>query len=347
MKTAAIRNATAIGLAYWIVVIFAGALAAAGPVNLVGSWTTGLNHPVSAGSSRLLVFTVGWEEMQASGDRPITSVNYGGVPLTKAVRQSQSAWQGVEIWYLNEAGIQAATNSTFNISWTIGVPTVSVHYAAGTYANVDQTTPVASFNSVATPNGSPNPLTTTINAVTDGYSVAATSHGKGDGSFVWNNGWTSQTEQLDAGAISGTADHADSADGLSTVSVTKTATVTKRFVLAAVSLAPAAIAGNAANPEAGSTDVDKPGPTAFRLYGNYPNPFNPVTQIRFDLPFASQVRLDVYDILGRKTATLVDEYRLAGEHSVMWNAGQLGSGLYLYRLRADEYIATGKMMLLK
>jgi hypothetical protein len=88
-------------------------------------------------------------------------------------------------------------------------------------------------------------------------------------------------------------------------------------------------------------------PVSYRLYQNYPNPFNPETQILFDLPAANNVKLVVYDILGREAATLVDEFRKAGKHSVSFNASNLASGVYLYKLYAGDYTETKKMMLIK
>ena len=87
--------------------------------------------------------------------------------------------------------------------------------------------------------------------------------------------------------------------------------------------------------------------TEFKLQANYPNPFNPSTEIRFNLPRASEVRLTVHDLLGRKVATLVDERLPAGSQTVTFDAGNLSSGVYLYRLQADGYSETRKMLLVK
>jgi hypothetical protein len=316
-------------------------------ISLVGSWMIGLNHSVGVGSNRLLLFAVGWEEKQARADRPISGVTYGGMPMTQIVRQGQPSYQGVEIWYLNESDIPLATGTAFNVSWAAGTPSVIVHYAAATYANVDQSNPVMDFSSVGTPNGQPNPLTTTVNVVVDGYSVAVASHGKGNGGFIWNNGWTSQTEQLDSRTLTGTGDHAETVDGTATASVTKISTTNNRFVLAAISLAPAAGSGPAVRPNAISTVGETPLPADYRLHANFPNPFNPTTQIRFDLPAAGNVQLDIYNVLGQNIAVLVDGYREAGTHTVTWDAGRHASGLYLYRLRVGQFCETWKMLLLK
>ncbi|MFZ5979800.1 MAG: T9SS type A sorting domain-containing protein [Candidatus Zixiibacteriota bacterium] len=93
-------------------------------------------------------------------------------------------------------------------------------------------------------------------------------------------------------------------------------------------------------------------PEDFRLYENYPNPFNPTTTISYDLPTASQVKLEIINLLGQRVATLVDGYQTAGHQQIDWNgrndAGQtVSSGVYFYRLTADNYVQTKKMILLK
>lgn len=88
-------------------------------------------------------------------------------------------------------------------------------------------------------------------------------------------------------------------------------------------------------------------PTTFRLYANYPNPFNPSTEIRYQLPVNSKVSLKVFDMLGREVATLVDGRVSAGQHEIHFDASALSSGLYIYRLQAGEFIETKKMMLIK
>ena len=73
-------------------------------------------------------------------------------------------------------------------------------------------------------------------------------------------------------------------------------------------------------------------PKAFALRQNYPNPFNPTTQISYALPKPSNVRLTIYDILGREIAILINGKNEPGEHSITWNALNVPSGVYLYKL---------------
>ncbi len=90
-------------------------------------------------------------------------------------------------------------------------------------------------------------------------------------------------------------------------------------------------------------------PAAYKLYNNYPNPFNPSTVIAYQIPVAGYVTLKVYDLLGRAVATLVDEFKQAGSYDVQLSADsyQLSSGVYLYTLRAGNFLQTKKFVLLR
>ena len=93
-------------------------------------------------------------------------------------------------------------------------------------------------------------------------------------------------------------------------------------------------------------------PITFALHQNYPNPFNPITSLRYDLPEQAQVTLTVYDMLGREVTQLVNTTQEAGYKSVQWNATDkqgkpVSAGVYLYQIRAGEFVQTKKMVLLK
>jgi hypothetical protein len=92
-------------------------------------------------------------------------------------------------------------------------------------------------------------------------------------------------------------------------------------------------------------------PDKFELSQNYPNPFNPTTKIDYDLPFDSKVHIVLFDMTGREVKTLVNETRTAGYYTVNFNASDLSSGIYFYRIISKsankDFVSTKKMMLIK
>ncbi len=88
-------------------------------------------------------------------------------------------------------------------------------------------------------------------------------------------------------------------------------------------------------------------PVEFALEQNYPNPFNPATTINYSIPEAGNVEMRVYDILGNEVATLVNETRVPGNYSVVFDASSFASGIYIYTLRTNTFVETKKMMLMK
>ena len=93
--------------------------------------------------------------------------------------------------------------------------------------------------------------------------------------------------------------------------------------------------------------ADIPLPNAVVLHGNYPNPFNPNTTIRFDLASPMQTKLSVFDVLGREVAELIDAPLAGGGHSIYFDGRDLASGVYIVHLEAGEHTLSKKMMLLK
>ncbi len=83
------------------------------------------------------------------------------------------------------------------------------------------------------------------------------------------------------------------------------------------------------------------------LYPNYPNPFNPITKIKFDLPKSSAVKLEIYDLLGREIETLLNEQLNIGTYEVEWNATNYPSGVYFYRLEEEKFTDVKKMVLIR
>ncbi|MBL0062822.1 MAG: T9SS type A sorting domain-containing protein [bacterium] len=88
-------------------------------------------------------------------------------------------------------------------------------------------------------------------------------------------------------------------------------------------------------------------PTTFALHPNFPNPFNPSTEISFDMPYGAPATLKVYDILGREVATLADGILEAGTHRVTFDGTGLASGVYIYRLESNNFAQSRKMVLMK
>ncbi len=88
-------------------------------------------------------------------------------------------------------------------------------------------------------------------------------------------------------------------------------------------------------------------PNEFSLFQNYPNPFNPVTQISYALPEAGNVTLKVYDVLGREVVTLVDEFKEGGYYEATWDATNIPSGVYFYKLTVSSFTSVKKMILMR
>lgn len=88
-------------------------------------------------------------------------------------------------------------------------------------------------------------------------------------------------------------------------------------------------------------------PNTFKLYDNFPNPFNPSTTIKYSLPEASFTAIKIYDVVGNEIATLVNEIKSAGTHQIVFNAESLSSGIYYYTIQSGSNSESKKMILLK
>ncbi len=93
-------------------------------------------------------------------------------------------------------------------------------------------------------------------------------------------------------------------------------------------------------------------PKTFALHQNYPNPFNPITTIKYELPVPTDVKLEIFDILGRRVRTVVDAKQDAGYHRVQWDGKnsyglQVATGVYFYRIKAEGFVKTRKMVLVR
>lgn len=105
--------------------------------------------------------------------------------------------------------------------------------------------------------------------------------------------------------------------------------------------------GSTMNTNAVSPETQGNLPLRYALYPSRPNPFNPTTQIAFDLPLSGHVELVVFDVHGRRVQTLVDRLMTAGQHQVVWSPETQASGVYVYRIRSGEFTQTRRTVLLK
>jgi hypothetical protein len=96
-----------------------------------------------------------------------------------------------------------------------------------------------------------------------------------------------------------------------------------------------------------SVDSDSKLPKQYALYCNYPNPFNPVTTIRFDIVSPLHVEIAVYNLLGQKIAVLVNGQHMPGRYAVTWDAAAFASGVYIYSLKSKEFTRSRKLLLIK
>ena len=87
--------------------------------------------------------------------------------------------------------------------------------------------------------------------------------------------------------------------------------------------------------------------TDYKLYNNYPNPFNPTTIIRYELPQDGVVTIKIYDILGQEVRTILNEFKQADRYDVNFNAIRLVSGVYIYRIKVNDYLDSKKMVLIR
>lgn len=197
--------------------------------------------------------------------------------------------------------------------------------------------PVAAPTLLAPPNGATNqPLTLTLdwNDVfgTSGYKVLMSTDSLFN-TFILDSTVTASQFSVPAGLLSGSSVYYWRVRGFNTGGFGPWS-VTWRFSTIIIGIEPV------------STII----PDKFMLYDNYPNPFNPVTTIKFDIPndVAGKITLlEIFDITGRRAAIPVNEILQAGKYEIKWDAGSFASGIYIYRLKAGKYTAVKKMIVVK
>ncbi len=149
-----------------------------------------------------------------------------------------------------------------------------------------------------------------------------------------NSSWSSNTT-VAGSTQTGTVMH-NHVDGSTGCTLTSTSTVSTRPNICMI-----------INTATGLNPVGSTVPSEYSLNQNYPNPFNPSTKINFALPKQGLVTLKIYDVLGREVRTLVNEVKQAGSYSVDFNGYDLSSGVYFYRLQANDFTDVKRMMLIK
>ncbi len=202
----------------------------AGTVARVGSWTNGTSHTVGAGSDRVLVFATGYEN-GSSNDTDVTAVSYGGQALTP-IGQSvagTTTLARVELWYLNEAGIQASSGTTFNVTYGNGSPSNAMH-AAATYQNVDQATPIADTDVDTTT--SVDPIDAVVNVTAGAMAISGAVCGN-SGTYAWGNGWAEGTDQDGGSSTMSTADNPATGSGTDTASANHSSSINRQVIVAA------------------------------------------------------------------------------------------------------------------
>ena len=169
-------------------------------VERVGSWSTAtrvtsLTHSNGAGTNRIMVVVTSGEDNTAT--RNVTGIDYGGEALTYRIKLNYGTYQFEEIWYLLEAEIASASNTTITVTYDTPPNNLLKMIHAGTYENVDQTTPMPEYDSGFTLSDEPNPLTDVDIVEADGNAIVAAANNSTPTTVTWNS---PMTEQTDSGA---------------------------------------------------------------------------------------------------------------------------------------------------
>ena len=214
-------------------------------VTILDALTTGTTHTVSSGSNRLLVFIAGMENgMEAAsppaGDRNLTAVTYGGQSLTSAAEVvvcsgSPDSFCGrAELWYLDEAGIQAATGSTFSVTWSGDPPfELEEYYAAVTLEDVDQSVPIGDSSSNSTTTVNPIQISSALSVGVGDFVVVSALAGN-VGSYTADGGYTEGTDQSALSSTMASAYKAIAAGGTEQPSMQFDLTINRQVILAVV-----------------------------------------------------------------------------------------------------------------
>ncbi|MDP1676032.1 MAG: T9SS type A sorting domain-containing protein [Bacteroidota bacterium] len=281
----------------------------------------------AAGGSPSMIFWNGWDTLVVRLDKdtplpgttePVYPVNIEGVVTQfSAGPVYNTGYQLSPSWVTD---FTAAGALPPNPHFTLKTP------ANGSTIKLDSVAQVISFswNKAVDLNGD----TATYQWVPIGFTAAATGNG-GKDTFIVRTG--AQLRTLMAGADTLILKWTVKAKG-------KEATLVSNVDTVSVKLVKGLITG------VESTELL---PLVFSLEQNYPNPFNPTTTIMYSIPAESRVTLKIYNMLGQEVATLVNETMVAGRYTASFNASNLASGAYIYRIEAGSFVSNKKMILLK
>ena len=212
-------------------------------VTILDAWTTGTTHTVSSGSDRLLVFIAGMENGMAggsppAGDRDLTAVTYGGQSLTAAAEvvvcsgSPNSFCARTELWYLDEAGIQAATGSTFSVTWAGDPPfELEEYYAAVTLEDVDQNSPIGDSSTNGTTTANPIQTSSAL-VVGEGDFVVVSAFAGMAGSYTPGSSYTEGTDQSALSSTIASAHKTMAAAGTEQPSMQFDLTINRQVILA-------------------------------------------------------------------------------------------------------------------
>ena len=316
-----------------------------GEVRIVDNWLLGLSHPAEAGTDRLLVFTAHYENNK-NYDIVVNSVTYGGQSMTKVIEKQEGTNSDVYVaaFILNDSGITAATNSKFDVVLS-GEPSKAADYASVFLTGVDQS---ASIGATGSNSGTGETLTTSSLATMEGdmVIVVGTSDKKDD--YFVNNDFIEGIE-LSPQAADGVAGYKAATEVAETPSITHAKAKLQVIIGFVVKAGEIVLSKNTAGSEVEAAVL----PEEFTLYNAYPNPFNPATNVRFDLPEYASVTLSIYNSLGELVRTLISgDYMRRGSYQYVWNgrndsSNQLSSGIYLIMIQAGKYQSVRKIILMK
>ncbi len=204
----------------------------AADVELANGWTTGLTHVAGTGSGRLLIFVAG---MENNGDRDLTAVSYGGQAMTQANQQviCNGFCARNEVWYLDEAGIQAAGGTGFAVTWGGVANAFDEMYSAVTLRNVDQATPIGDISSAGTTTANPIQVAAALNVTTNDMVLTGATSGNA-GSYTPDTGYTEGTDQAAASSTMATAYLSIASDGTEQPSATYDAVINRQTITGTV-----------------------------------------------------------------------------------------------------------------